>query len=91
MSWSVSAIGKSDAVARKLATDFAAIKVTGPEVDVVNSAAAAIAAALAAQVPPTAVRVAASGSQSSMGQSGSPTSYTNTMSISIEPIYGFVE
>jgi hypothetical protein len=93
MSWSVSAVGKSDAVARKLAAEFETIEknVQGPEVEVVKGAAASIAATLAAQVPAAAVKVSASGSQSSMGQSGAPTKYTNSCSIAIEPLHGFVE
>ncbi len=92
MSWSVSAIGKSDAVAAKLATEFANIKyLTGPEADVKDAAAAVVAAALAGQVPPTAVKVNCCGSQSTYSQKDGPTSYTNTLTIEIQPIYGFVE
>lgn len=91
MSWSVSALGKSDAVARKLAADFEKIRVVGPEVQVVETAAASVAAILAAQVPPTAVSVKAFGSQSQSGGAPGPTSYTNSCSIVVEPLYGFVE
>lgn len=91
MNWSVMAVGKSDAVAKKLAAEFASIKVAGPEIEVVKAAAVMVDAALAGQVPATLIKVTASGSQSSMGQSDAPTRYTNSVKIDIEPISGFVE
>lgn len=93
MSWSVSAVGKSDAVAKKLDADFEGILkyVTGPEIEAVKGAQAAIQAGLGAQVPVVAVKVSAFGSQSSMGQAGQPTRYTNSVKIEIEPIPGFLE
>ncbi len=91
MSWTISAIGKSDALAVKLAADFAAITyLTGPEVGVKDAAAVVVAAALNGQVPATAVKVSASGSQSAFTVKDGPTSYTNSLKIEIEPIYGFV-
>lgn len=91
MSWSVSAVGKSDAVAKKLAADFDRISVTGPEVEAVAGAKAAVMAALGAQVPPTAVQVTASGSQGTMGQTDGPSRYTNSVKIDVQPFFGFIE
>ena len=88
MSWSVNAIGKSAAVAASIEKQFAAHFCNEPEETVRQSARATIASALAAQTKSnTAVKVMASGSQSSYGTDG----FTNNLSITIEPQYGFVE
>jgi hypothetical protein len=83
MSWSVSAIGKPEAVAKKLAEDFANITYCGPEELAIKDAIAdCVAKALASTVPNTAVEVHASGSQSGGLQS---------VRLDIQPKYGFVE
>jgi autotransporter adhesin len=89
MSWSVIAVGKKDAVAAKLATDFEKITyLSGPEAELKDAAAEIITKAVAAQGDKTAIKVSASGSA---GQSYGPDSATQTLSIVIEPIFGFVE
>lgn len=90
MSWSVYATGKSDVVAKKVAADFAAIKVSGPEIEAVNAAALMVAAGLAAQVPAAAVKLEAFGSQSATTLANGPSSYTNSITIKIEPIPNFL-
>ncbi len=92
MSWSVSAIGKSDAVAKKLAAEFTSIAyLKGPEAGVKDAAAAVVAVALAGQIPPTAVKVNCCGSQSTTTAKDGSTLHTNSLKIEIDPIYGFVE
>lgn len=91
MSWSVQAVGKSDSVAKKLHEQFATMTMAGPEQDVVNAVAALVEVALGAQIPATAVKVTAFGSQSSMGQRDAPTRYTNSLKIEIEPLHGFID
>jgi hypothetical protein len=89
MSWSVVAVGKKDAVAAKLATDFERITyLTGPEAELKDVAAELITKAVAAQGEKTAIKVLASGSA---GQTGEANSATQTLNIVIEPIHGFVE
>ncbi len=81
MSWSVSAIGKPEAVAKKLAEDFSKITYLGPEEAAVKDAIAEVVAkALATTVG--AVEVSASGSLSGGMQSAS---------LRIDPKYGFIE
>ncbi len=81
MSWSVSAIGKPEAVAKKLAEDFSKITYLGPEEEAVKDAIAEVVAkALATTVG--AVEVSASGSLSGGMQSAS---------LRIDPKYGFIE
>lgn len=87
MSWSVSAMGKPAAVATKLAADFARIKCTEPEESIKNTVASAVATGLAAFPPNQAVSVEASGSQSS----SNPGEATNSLSVSLKPLWGFVE
>ncbi|TAK86728.1 MAG: hypothetical protein EPO20_06330 [Betaproteobacteria bacterium] len=89
MSWSVAAIGKPSAVAEKLAAQFANIKCSEPEETIKSNVASAIAVALNAFPPSSAVRVEAHGSQST--DLGKPGIATNSLSVKIEPIYGFVE
>jgi hypothetical protein len=87
MSWSVSAIGKPTAVAAKLADAFTKNPCAEPEETIRQGVASAIAVALKSFDGTMAVRVDASGSQST--NNGVPTS--NQLSVKIEPIYGFVE
>lgn len=89
MSWSVNAIGKAPSVARELAKQFARINCMEPEQTIKNTIAGVIDAALSAFDPDMAVKVAASGSQSSSG--GAEGTHTNQLSVQIEPLWGFIE
>ena len=88
MSWSVSAVGKPVAVAEKLAKDFAKIQCQEPEETIKNHVAAAIAAGLSAFPPMLTVSVRASGSQSVNPHTCGT---ANQLSVTLEPLYGFVE
>lgn len=94
MSWSVSGVGRAAAVARKLQNDCAAIKCAEPEETIKNCVATIIATALAAYPESYAVSVGASGSQ---GPGYDPTKVgavlgmVNSLSVSISPLYGFVD
>lgn len=89
MSWSVQAVGKAPAVALKIESDFTAMsKCMEPEEGVKQAVRAAISVALAAQDPKTAVKVSASGSQSTNYPDNT---FRNQLSVSVEPMYGFVE
>ena len=90
MSWGVQAVGKVPAVRAQLATEFAKNPCSEPEETVRQSAAATIDAALAAQDPTNVVKVTAGGSQSFKNYS-EQTGVSNNLSLSIEPLYGFVE
>ena len=87
MSWSVAEVGKAGAVAKKLAEDFARIKCEHPEETIKNMIASAIDAALSAFPPGEAVKVTASGSQWKTDKGDK----INSLSVQIEPIYGFRE
>lgn len=93
MSWSVSAVGKSGAVAAKLTNEIsiACQHLVEPERSVAEAASAAISAALKGFIPDSAVKVTAFGSQSKWGVAGGPDHITNSLKIEIEPIHGFVE
>lgn len=90
MSWSVEAIGRAPAVAEKIERDFAATtaQCRGPEEGVRQSVRAALAIALAAQDPATVVQVSASGSQSS---DYGTNEIRNQLSVTVRPLYNFVE
>jgi hypothetical protein len=77
----------------KLAAEFSRNPCCEPEEGVRQAAASAIAAALAAQDPNTAVHVEANGHQVNQYHStGKPSgTFQNTLNIKVEPIYGFVE
>ncbi len=90
MSWGVAATGKAPAVRTKLADDFSKITCSEPEQTVMKSAAAAIDAALAAQDLVTVVEVSASGSQRYKDYTAK-TGVTNRLSVSIKPLYRFIE
>ncbi len=93
MSWSVSAIGKADAVALKVSEEFAKIDgyLKEPEKGVALTVAASIAAALAAQAPGTVVNVQASGSQNVVSSPPEGDIVRNRFSASVEVLYGFIE
>lgn len=89
MSWSVNAIGKAHAVAAKLSANLASSRCSEPEETIKNIVGSAIAAALAAFPANYAVKVVAMGSQS-CPDSSNPDEKTNSLSLTIEPIWGFV-
>lgn len=93
MSWSVGAIGKAPAVAVKLKADLDAMTCSEPENSVKDGAGVALIAALAAQSPTAVVKASASGSQSQTYDKDGTTVLlvNNTLSISVEPVWGFVE
>lgn len=92
MSWSVNATGRAPAVAASIEQQFSGYKCSEPEETVRQQARATIAAALAAQSPDRAVKVAAHGSQSVTGHAdGAADTITNNLSITVEPIHGFLE
>ena len=96
MSWSVGAIGKPEAVAKKLAAEFDNIKhLEGPEDLLKMRVADLVAVALAAYTGPEhskmheqkyAVQVTASGSGMAHGDHK-----TQTLSLEIKAVYGFCE
>lgn len=90
MSWSVDVFGRPQAVAAKLATDLANIKCSEPEQSIKGFVGEALASALAAFPPGYAVKVRASGSQY-VPDHGKPLEMVNNLSVSVEPMYGFVE
>jgi hypothetical protein len=95
MSWSVSAQGKPVAVRDAIAKQFAAISCTQPEEDIKESVAESIASALSFYPPDVPVKVIASGSQQDPDW-GKKTEENrglriNSLSVSIEPIWGFLE
>jgi len=91
MSWSVSRLGRAHAVAAALEIDFAAYKCSEPEETIKKSVATAVAAALAAFPSAYAVRVEASGSQSTPDFGKAPNEATNQLTVKIEPIWGFLD
>lgn len=90
MSWSVFAVGKAPAVRASIADQFTRFKCSEPEETVKQSVAAAIDAALVAQDPATIVKVTASGSQNFKNYE-TKSGVSNSCSVAIEPIHGFVE
>lgn len=88
MSWSVSAIGKTPAVATEIAQQFGTYKCAEPEETVRQAALVLINSALSAQDPSTVVRVSAAGSQ---GLNYTTKAVYNQVTVTIEPQYGFVE
>jgi hypothetical protein len=90
MSWSVSAIGKSDKVAVKLEKELENITyLEAPEAAVKNAVANVIAEALKTQAP-SEVKITASGSMSKSG-SAPNFSITHSLSLTIETPYGYIE
>jgi hypothetical protein len=90
MSWSVAVVGKSSAVATKIAAEFAKINCQKPEQEVVSRIVETIAGALGDLPGSCPVKVTASGSghyHSDPDKSGFLQSFT----VSFEPIYNFVE
>lgn len=94
MSWSVSAVGKPAAVSASIERQFASTSCAEPEETVRQAARVVVAAAIAAQRPDCAVQVSASGSMSTSYNEdlktwGAP--FTNQLSITVQPLYGFLE
>jgi hypothetical protein len=89
MSWSVSAIGKTDKVAEKVAGDFQRINyLAKEEADLKDQAAALVANVLAANTHRyQAIKVDCSGSGSTHAADGN----SQQIRITIEPVWGFVE
>lgn len=90
MSWSVSAIGKPAAVQAKLEKDFTIVKCQEPEETIKNLVRSAVLAGLSVFPKDQAVKVTACGSQYCPRQS-SPEELTNSLSVVLEPLHGFVE
>lgn len=85
MSWSVSASGRSDEVAKTVEEQFESMKASPcpePEESLKQQARQLLAAGLAAQNPARSVSVSAFGSQSTSGE-GEDAIITNTFSVSI--------
>lgn len=91
MSWSVSAIGKGDAVRKEIARQFVAgAKCAEPEESVRQAAAVLIDASLAGCGPTCAVKVIASGSQSYKDWT-TKTGVQNQLIVQVDPQWGFIE
>jgi len=89
MTWSVSAIGRAPKVREEISRQFTLNKCVEPEESVRQSAAKVIDDALAAQDDNFVVQVSASGSQSSSDWNAK-TGVSNSLAISIVPMYGFI-
>lgn len=87
MSWSVSAIGKPSKVAEKLTAEFAKLTyLAKPENEIAEAIGQALIKAAADTTDVAAIRVEATGS---MGMNGG--NHTHNISVSVSPVYGFVE
>lgn len=92
MSWSISKVGKSDKLGAAIKAELANYKCSEPEESIKNAAGEFIAKALDGNIPATAVKVTAFGSQSTMGgHGGEPDAFSNTLKIEIEQLYGFID
>ena len=92
MSWSVSGIGKPEALASKLAADFTRISpMQEPEETGKNAAAMAIAAIVPVFPPSTIVKVEANGSQYTPDSGKAPDIKINQLTISIQSLGSIVE
>lgn len=89
MSWSFYATGKPKAVLAKADTEFERIAgyVAEPERSIAGQVHDTIKTALSAMPESSAVTIQSSGSQSALDDGR----FANTVSLSIQPIYGFVE
>lgn len=97
MSWSVQATGKAPAVAAEIERQFKAMEsypCAEPEESAKQLVRQTIATLCAGQTHPDAmaVKVAASGSQSwTAGDQHKPENVSNTLSLTFETLYGFIE
>lgn len=90
MSWSVAAIGKPAAVAAKIKADLGAYKCQEPEETIKQTIGNAIEQALNAMPANAAVEVTGNGSQGSINPA-EPGKVTNSFSVTVKNLYGFVE
>ena len=91
MSWSVSASGKAAAVYEEIERQFREMNpCMGNEECVKQAARQAINIAIGAQDPLAAIKVTASGHQGAAHVHGHPIRITHTMTIEVEPLFGFV-
>jgi hypothetical protein len=90
MSWSFSATGRPGAVAAKAAADLAKLKCVEPEETIKNKVLEIIATSLATFPPSSVVQVEAGGHQSTRLQDAFGVVF-NQLSLTIKPLYGFVE
>jgi hypothetical protein len=92
MSWSFQAVGKPAAVLAKAKQEFAKSPCVEPEETIRQKALEQIDVALSAFPASAPVKVIANGSQSSEYAAGVTTGKaTNSLNVTIEPLYGFVE
>lgn len=91
MSWSIQKTGKSDKLGVVIAREIAMFSLVEPEKQVAGAAAVLIASALAANIPATAVKVTAFGSQSTRSQKDGPDRVSNSLEIKIEQLGDFVD
>lgn len=89
MSWSFYGVGRPIAVLNKARTEIARIRCAEPEETVKNKLLNIIEASLLAMPDASAVKIEASGSQSS--DSKDPAKFTNDVKLDITPLWGFVE
>jgi len=88
MSWSLVAVGKAPAVLKEVEKQSAQQKCSEPEESVRQAACHAIKAALMAQDPTAVVKLTASGSQN---EDYATKAVRNFLSVTIEPLYQFLE
>lgn len=89
MSWSFNGIGKPAAVAKRAAAELSRVKCHEPEETVKAKVIEILGVALDAFPGDTAVKVEAYGSQSV--DSTQPGKARNSLTLKIEPLYGFME
>lgn len=88
MSWSVSAVGKASAVATRIKEQMAVGKCAEPEETIKQAVGEIIATALGSMPEQSlAVKVEASGSQSTTNN----IVVSNSLTVKIEPIHGFLD
>lgn len=87
MSWSFSAIGKPLAILAKAEKDLNSIRCAEPEESIKDKVLEIIKAAMADCPGTQVIQIKAGGSQHPLPNG----KYTNSLSIEIAPIYGFVE
>jgi len=88
MSWYITAVGRPMPVLEAVTAQANAVTCMEPEQSIKATVVAILGQALAAYPPGAAVRVKASGSQST-GHDGKDA--INSLELNIEPLFGFVE
>lgn len=93
MSWSVDRKGRAKAVRERLTQDFASIHLVLPEAAIKDTVAKAVDIALSHMPDAAPVHVKAGGSQSALtsGKAVLAYEYINSVSVTIEPIYNFLD